>query len=103
MKAIIKVNEKVEIREITNEEIFDILGDYYIENLNTEAYTILSDEEGTVEVLNKGHRYNEVKSPLVFVGYDNWGQETDLTEEAAEEILERMDFRNITEILERNF
>lgn len=102
MKAIIKVNEKVEIREITNEEIFDILGDY-IENLNTEAYAILSDEEGTLEVLNKGHRYNEVKSPLVFVGCDDWGQETDLTEEAAEEILERMDFRNITEILERNF
>lgn len=102
MKAIIKVNEKVEIKDITNEEIFDILGDY-IENLNTEAYTILSDEEGTVEVLNKGHRYNEVESPLVFVGCDDWGQETDLTEEAAEEILERMEFRNIIEILERNF
>lgn len=96
MKAIIKVNEKVEIKDITNEEIFDILGDY-IENLNTEAYTILSDEEGTVEVLNKGHRYNEVESPLVFVGCDDWGQETDLTEEAAEEILERMEFRNIIE------
>ena len=102
MKAIIKVNEKVEIKDITNEEIFDILGDY-IENLNTEAYTILSDKEGTVEVLNKGHRYNEVESPLVFVGCDDWGQETDLTEEAAEEILERMEFRNIIEILERNF
>lgn len=102
MKAIIKVNEKVEIREITNEEIFDILGDY-IENLNTERYMLLSNDEGTVEVLNKRHRYNEVEAPLIFVGCDDWGQETDLTEEAAEEILERMDFRNITEILERNF
>lgn len=102
MKTLVKVGEKVEIREMTNEEIFEVLGDY-IENLNTEAYTILSDEEGTVEVLNKGHRYNEVEAPLIFVGCDDWGQETDLTEEAAEEILERMEFRNITEILERNF
>lgn len=103
MKTLVKVGEKVEIREMTSEEIFDILGDYYIENLNTEAYTILSDEEGTVEVLNKGHRYNEVESPLIFVGCDDWGQETDLTEEAAEEILERMEFNNIQEILERKF
>ena len=102
MKTLVKVGEKVEIREMTNEEIFEVLGDY-IENLNTERYMILSNDEGTVEVLNKGHRYNEVESPLVFVGYDDWGQETDLTEEAAEEILERMEFRNIIEILERNF
>lgn len=102
MKTLVKVGEKVEIREMTNEEIFEVLGDY-IENLNTERYMILSNDEGTVEVLNKGHRYNEVESPLIFVGCDDWGQETDLTEEAAEEILERMEFRNIIEILERNF
>lgn len=102
MKTLVKVGEKVEIREMTNEEIFEVLGDY-IENLNTERYMILSNDEGTVEVLNKGHRYNEVEAPLIFVGCDDWGQETDLTEEAAEEILERMEFRNITEILERNF
>ena len=93
MKTLVKVGEKVEIREMTNEEIFDILGDY-IENLNTERYLILSNDEGTVEVLNKEHRYNEVEAPLIFVGCDDWGQETDLTEEAAEEILERMEFRN---------
>lgn len=102
MKTLVKVGEKVEIREMTNEEIFEVLGDY-IENLNTERYMILSNDEGTVEVLNKGHRYNEVEAPLIFVGCDDWGQETDLTEEAAEEILERMEFNNIQEILERKF
>lgn len=89
MKTLVKVGEKVEIREMTNEEIFEVLGDY-IENLNTERYMILSNDEGTVEVLNKGHRYNEVESPLIFVGCDDWGQETDLTDEAIEEILGRM-------------
>lgn len=89
MKTLVKVGEKVEIREMTNEEIFEVLGDY-IENLNTERYMILSNDEGTVEVLNKGHRYNEVESPLIFAGCDDWGQETDLTDEAIEEILERM-------------
>ena len=89
MKTLVKVGEKVKIREMTNEEIFEVLGDY-IENLNTERYMILSNDEGTVEVLNKGHRYNEVEATLIFVGCDDWGQETDLTDEAIEEILGRM-------------